>query len=95
MSLKKIQKKQRNDLSKEGVLNKGSFLFHERRILMNKVIGIASFLGGCSFGAGVVIYGVTKVIMKNSKIRKAVADTIYEKVDQAVFGEKKVVYEEG
>lgn len=62
---------------------------------MNKVIGIASFLGGCSFGAGVVIYGIVKVIVKNSKIRKAVADTIYEKVDQAVFGEKKVVYEEG
>lgn len=62
---------------------------------MNKVIGIASFLGGCSFGAGVVIYGIVKVIAKNSKIRKAVADTIYEKVDQTVFGEKKVVYEEG
>lgn len=62
---------------------------------MNKVIGIASFLGGCSFGAGVVIYGIAKVIAKNSKIRKAVADTIYEKVDQAVFGEKNVVYEEG
>ena len=62
---------------------------------MNKVIGIASFLGGCSFGAGVVIYGIVKVIAKNSKIRKAVADTIYEKVDQAVFGKKKVVYEEG
>lgn len=61
---------------------------------MNKVIGIASFLGGCSFGAGVVIYGIVKVIVKNSKIRKAVADTINEKVDQAVFGEKKVVYEE-
>lgn len=61
---------------------------------MNKVIGIASFLGGCSFGVGVVIYGIVKVIAKNSKIRKAVADTIYEKVDQAVFGEKKVVYEE-
>lgn len=61
---------------------------------MNKVIGIASFLGGCSFGAGVVIYGIVKVIVKNSKIRKAVADTIYEKVDQAVFGEKKIVYEE-
>ena len=62
---------------------------------MNKVIGIASFLGGCSFGAGAVIYGIVKVIAKNSKIRKAVADTIYEKVDQAVFGEKNVVYEEG
>lgn len=62
---------------------------------MNKVIGIASFLGGCSFGAGVVLYGIVKVIAKNSKIRKAVADTIYEKVDQVVFGEKKVVYEEG
>lgn len=61
---------------------------------MNKVIGIASFLGGCSFGAGVVIYGIGKVIIKNPKIRKAIADTIYEKVDQAVFGEKKVVYEE-
>ena len=62
---------------------------------MNKVIGIASFLGGCSFGAGVVIYGIVKVIVKNSKIRKAVADTIYEKVDQAVFGDKNLVYEEG
>ena len=62
---------------------------------MNKVIGIASFLGGCSFGAGVVIYGVTKVIMKNPKIRKAVVDAIYDKIDQAVFGEKNVVYEEG
>lgn len=62
---------------------------------MNKVIGVASFLGGCSFGAGVVIFAIVKVIAKNSKIRKAVADTIYEKVDQAVFGEKNVVYEEG
>lgn len=62
---------------------------------MNKVIGIASFLGGCSFGAGVVIYGLTKVIMKNPKIRKAVADAIYDKIDQAIFGEKNVVYEEG
>ena len=61
---------------------------------MNNVIVIATFLGGCSFGAGVVIYGIVKVIAKNSKIRKAVADTIYEKVDQAVFGEKNVVYEE-
>lgn len=62
---------------------------------MNKVIGIASFLGGCSFGAGVVIYGVTKVIMKNPKIRKAVVDAIYDKIDQAVFGDKNLVYEEG
>ena len=62
---------------------------------MNKVIGIASFLGGCSFGAGIVIYGIGKIIIKNPKIRKAVADTIYDKIDQAVFGEKKVVYEEG
>ena len=61
---------------------------------MNKIIGIASFLGGCSFGAGVVIYGIVKVIAKNPKIRKAVADIIYEKVDRAVFGEKDVVYEE-
>ena len=62
---------------------------------MNKVIGIASFLGGCSFGAGVVIYGVTKVIMKNPKIRKAVVDAIYDKIYQAVFGDKNLVYEEG
>ena len=62
---------------------------------MNKVIGIASFLGGCSFGAGLVIYGIGKVIIKHPKIRKAVADVIYEKIDRAVFGEKKVVYEEG
>lgn len=61
---------------------------------MNKVIGIASFLGGCSFGAGVVIYGIGKIIIKNPKIRKAVADAIYEKIDRAVFGEKNVVYEE-
>lgn len=62
---------------------------------MNKVIGIASFLGGCSFGAGVAIYGVMKVIMKNPKIRKAVVDAIYDKIDQAVFGDKNLVYEEG
>ncbi len=80
---------------RKGVLNKGSFLFSERGISMNKVIGIASFLGGCSFGAGIVIYGIGKVIIKNPKIRKAVADIIYEKIDRAVFGEKDVVYEEG
>lgn len=62
---------------------------------MNKVIGIASFLGGCSFGTGVVIYGIGKIIIKNPKIRKAVADVIYEKIDRAVFGEKNAVYEEG